>query len=116
MIIEQIVRDYLAEQLGDVPVYCETPENKPAGAYVIVEKTAHSRDSHIDRATIALQSISPASLYEAAALSGAVVEAAHGLVELVNISRARLDNEYNFTDSRRKEYRYQAVFNIVYMN
>ena len=44
------------------------------------------------------------------------VKAAMGkMVSLDDISKAELNTDYNFTDPETKEYRYQAIYDLVYM-
>lgn len=109
--IEKMLLDYLGGALS-VPVYMERPENPPL-KFVLLEKTGSGEINHIQTATIAAQSYAP-SMYEAAALSREVVIAMREAVTVTNISRAALNSEYNFTDTSKKEYRYQAVFDVTY--
>ena len=50
----------------------------------------------------------------AAALNEEVVAAMAQAIILPSISRCKLNNAYNFTDTATKEYRYQAVYDITY--
>lgn len=109
--IEQIVRDYLEEQLG-IPVRMEEEAGLPE-EYIVVEKTGSGQTNHIKRATLAVQSYS-SSLYQAASLNERVKEAMEKIIEMDDISRCELNNDYNYTDTARKKYRYQAVFDIVH--
>ena len=36
------------------------------------------------------------------------------IIELDDISRCELNTDYNYTDTARKKYRYQAVYDIVH--
>ena len=38
-----------------------------------------------------------------------------GMKALTNISSVKLNTDYDFTDEETKEYRYQAVYDLVYM-
>lgn len=109
--IEKIVRDYLKEVL-DVPVYMEMPE-KQSGEYVLVGKTGSSSENFIESATITLQSYAD-SLYAAAALNERVKEKMNQIVRLDSISKAKLNTDYNFTDTAKKKYRYQAVYDLFF--
>ena len=109
--IETTVRDYLSEQLP-VPVFLERPETPPE-CYVLLEKLSATEREGIGKASFAMQSVS-GSLYAAAQLSGMVRAAMAQAVVLPEISRASLDNEYNFTDPTTRTYRYQAVFELTY--
>ena len=48
-------------------------------------------------------------------MSKAAEKALKKLIEVENVSRCILNSAYNFTDTRTREYRYQAVFEITYM-
>lgn len=109
--IELTVLNYLAEQMS-VPVYMEMPAEMP-DSFVLVEKTGSGRDNRIDRATIAIQSYAP-TLYEAAALNDTVKEAMDGMAYEENVFRAKLNSDYNYTDTSVKRYRYQAVYDMTY--
>nr|DAZ49533.1 MAG TPA: tail completion protein [Caudoviricetes sp.] len=109
--IEQAVRDYLEEKLN-IPVRMEEEANLPK-EYVVIEKTGSGQTNHIKRATLAIQSYSD-SLYQAASLNEQVKEAMEKIIEMDDISRCELNNDYNYTDTARKKYRYQAVFDIVH--
>ena len=60
-----------------------------------------------------MQSYAP-SLFEAAELNERVKAAMDDLILLPDIFSAKLDSDYNFTDTATKQYRYQAVYNITY--
>ena len=109
--IEKTLWEYLNESLA-VPVFLEIPKDRPA-EYVAIEKTGSSRDNHINRATFAIQSIST-SMYDAMALNEAVKEAMDGAIALPEVAKSKLNSDYNFTDTTTKEYRYQAVYDIVH--
>ena len=109
--IEQIVRDYLEEQLG-IPVRMEEEAGLPE-EYIVVEKTGSGQTNHIKRATLAVQSYS-SSLYQAASLNERVKEAMEKIIEMDDISKCELNSDYNYTDTARKKYRSQAVFDIVH--
>ena len=109
--IEKIVMDWLDSELTE-PCRCEKPDNPPE-RYVLVEKTGSGEDNHVDSAVIAVQSYAE-SLYEAAALNMRVKAAMERIVTLGSIARCSLNSDYNFTDTTKKGYRYQAVYNITY--
>ena len=106
--IEKTICDYLSEQL-DCPVMPEK-NGRPYGRSVFVERTG-GRGQFLRETTIAIQSYG-ASLYEAAELNEAVLAAMPGLIELDEVTRVELNQNYNYTDTTTKEYRYQAVFDI----
>lgn len=108
--IEKIILDYLTKALG-VPCYMEKPKDKDT--FVVIEKTGSSEENHIKSATLALQSYAP-SLYKAASLNEKVKEAMDSSISLSSISRAKCNSDYNFSNTTTKEYRYQAVYDVVY--
>lgn len=110
--VEKIVLDYLSAAL-DVPVALERPSDGPS-RYVLIDKTGGSEKDHICRGTVALQSCAP-SRYEAAVLNESVKAAMREITALSQVSRAELNNDYDYTNTAKKEYRYQAVYDLVVM-
>jgi hypothetical protein len=51
-------------------------------------------------------------MFKAAKLNDDVVAAMYGLITVPEVTKVTLNSNYNFTDTRTKEYRYQAVFDI----
>lgn len=111
MIIEEVVRDYLDEQLT-VPVLLQRTE-KPAVPYVVIEKTGGGQTNRINSATIAVQSYA-GGIHAASSLNEQVKAVMDGIVELSEVSNVSLNSDYNFTDEERDEYRYQAVFELTH--
>lgn len=109
--IEKNVLDYMNDVL-EVPVYMEMPETQPE-EFVLIEKIGSSTENFINSATIALQSYA-GSLYLAAALNEKVKEAMDNIIILDDIFKSQLNTDYNFTDTTKKKYRYQAVYDLVY--
>lgn len=109
--IENIVLDYLNNTLK-VPVYMEKPANSPE-KYVLLEKTGSSSENFIKSATIAIQSYA-GSLYEAAVLNEEIKDAMDNIVILNDVMGSKLNSDYNFTDTTKKKYRYQAVYDLIY--
>lgn len=109
--IEKIVLDYLNEVLK-VPVFIEMPE-KPLERFVLVEKTGGSVSNYIENATLAIQSYAD-SLYSAAELNEEVKDAMDRITFTLDISNSKLNTDYNFTDTTKKKYRYQAVYDLTY--
>ena len=109
--IEKTVLDWLAGAL-DVPVVMEVPETVPA-SLVVIEKTGSGEEDTLLSATLAIQSYA-ATLHGAAALNEAVKAAMGGLPALPNVFRCHCQTDYNWTDTRTKRRRYQAVFDIFY--
>ncbi len=109
--IEVILLNHLNSKLEE-QVFLEKPE--PAlGKYVLIEKIGGSKSNHLPSATFAFQSYAP-DLYNAAALNERVKTVVESLIELNEIRGITFNTDYNFTDVRTKQYRYQAVFDIKY--
>lgn len=112
--IEKTVFDYLTNNMN-VPVFMEVPETDIPGEFVVVEKVGGDITDHIRNATIALQSYSLNSLYNAAALN----EELHGVMDVMadnvsSVSECQMTADTNFTDTSTKRYRYQCLYNIFY--
>lgn len=112
MIIESFIIDYLNNNLP-VSAYAEEPE-KPGKRYVLVEKTGSRRRDFVTTDTVAIQSYAE-SKYEAAVLNTQVIEAMWSMVAENAVSSVKLNSDYDYTDTRTKRYRYQAVFDITHM-
>lgn len=115
--IESIVLNYLIgcnfDGIRD-NVFAEVPVNPPT-EYIVIEKTAGGESDKIHSAMIAIQSYSRTSLLTAAQINMAVVDAMEVMAETVaEVYSAKLNSDYNFTDPETREYRYQAVFNLVF--
>ena len=113
-LIEATVIRHLAAALNTADVYAERPDTVPAKYYVI-EKTSAGKDNHVSVATVAVQSVSSVSLLEAAQMSKDAEQAMENLISVEDVSAVRLNSAYNYTNPETKEYRYQAVFDIYYM-
>lgn len=108
--IEKVLLDYLNNNLPGIRAYMERPKNAPA-KYVLIEKTGSGKEDHICSATFAFKSYAD-TLFEAASLNETVKEIVENSIELDEITRVRLNSDYNYTDTTEKKYRYQAVFDI----
>ncbi len=127
MIIEEALITHLqGAQITDVgnDVYAETPKTVPDN-YIVIDKTGSGRTNMLDRVTVAIQSISSVSLLKAAQINEEVMRnmlgyekqdgtVDMGLVKVPNIFGCHLQSDYNFTDTRTKQHRYQAVYEITY--
>lgn len=109
--IEQIVRDYLIKKTK-IPAFMEKEPDMPK-EYFLIEKTGSGKDNHIRQATLAIKSYST-SLYKAAVLNEKLKEAMENIIESNEVSRCSLNSDYPYSDTSRKEYRYQAVFDITH--
>lgn len=113
MPIEATVIQYLSEALETEDVFAERPKEPPE-EYYIIERTSSAEINHVRRATIAVQSISAASLLRAAQMNEKLLKEMPRIVQMKEVFCSRLNSAYNFTDTETKEYRYQAVFDIYY--
>ena len=110
--IEITVMNFLENIITDIPVLLEVPEEPPA-KYIVVRKTGSDVENHIYEATLAIQSYAP-SLYEAIVLNGRVLAAMDDMSPANGVFSAKLNSDYEYTDTSTKEYRYQAVFQVYY--
>lgn len=110
--IEKTVLDFLKNKL-DMPVFLEVPKSPP-DVFALLERTAGGERDYIYTATFAIQSYAT-SLLKAAELNKRVKKAMRELTLLDGVSRCHLNSDYNFTETSTKRYRYQAVFEIVYL-
>ena len=111
--IETILLNYLQETLN-VPVFTEE-QTEHYDSYVVIKKTASAVRNYIKSATIAIQSYAN-SLYEASKLNEEVKKAMQDIVLLESISKSKLNSDYNYTDTTKKKYRYQAVYDLVFFD
>lgn len=110
--IEAKLIEYLKEETK-IPAYAERPKNPPK-EFIIIEKLGGAYRNGIDSGSFAFQSHA-ATMLRAAEINALVKDAARRLPQHTDISAVRLSSDYNFTDTSMKEYRYQAVFDITYM-
>lgn len=110
MMIEKVVLDYLKSK--GFEAYMER-NNEIEGDFILIEKTGSGEENHIKNSTLAIQSFSD-SLYNTAALNEKVKETMKQIIELEEVCRCTLNSDYNYTLSNSKEYRYQAVFDLVH--
>ena len=109
--IEKILLDYLNNTLS-VSAYMEKLANPPE-KYVLLERTGGSSENYIKSATFALQSYAD-SLFDAATWNEEVKAAMDNIVVLNEVMSSELNSDYNFTDTTKKQYRYQAVYDLFY--
>lgn len=108
--IEKIILDYLNSELT-APVYMEVPKH-PLGDYVVIEKTGSSKTNHLYTAMLTFKSHSN-TMYGAATLNEAVKTAMDAAARnLAEVSKSKLNSDYNYTNITTKAYRYQAVYDI----
>ena len=113
--IEKTILDYLNSLTGSsAKAVMEIPEGGVTPPMWVIQKTGGGTiEGHVGTATLAIQSYG-ATLYEAAALNQTLKAALDGITELNDVARCELNSDYNFTDTTKKLYRYQAVFDIIH--
>lgn len=109
--IEEIILAQLTA--AGISAGMEIPEGGVTPPFCVVQKTGGGSENHIRRATVAIQSYG-ASLFDAAALNEQVLSAMAAITGRPEVSACELNSDYNYTDGTKKEYRYQAVFDLVY--
>lgn len=107
--IEIVIKQFLDDHLS-VPSFLERPKDPPE-KYVLFEKTGSGKSNFLPSSTFAFQSYA-LSLYEAALLNEELKEVVESMIVLNEMSKIKLNSDYNFTDTATKEYRYQAVYDI----
>ena len=113
MMIETILLSALEEATG-CPAYMEQPEDKPERYFVLERTGGGERGAEQRSATVAVQSYGPTML-DAAALNEQVLDIMSEIQYRENtIISCEVNSTYNFTDTRKKERRYQAVYHITY--
>lgn len=111
MMIEKIVLDYLNNAL-EYPTYTQEQNNGEKYFYLI-QKVGSSVDNKIDTSMVAVQSYAP-SRFEAAEMNYAMIEAMDDIIQLDEIGKCKKNSDYDYTDTSKKRYRYQALFEIVH--
>lgn len=111
MMIEKIVLDYLNNAL-EYPTYTQEQNNGEKYFYLI-QKVGSSVDNKIDTSMVAIQSYAP-SRFEAAEMNYAMIEAMNDIIQMDEIGKCKKNSDYDYTDTSKKRYRYQALFEIVH--
>lgn len=111
--IEQLIYNYLSVR-APFPVYMEVPEGGGTPPFAVIQKTGGGMiDNLVFSATLAIQSYG-GTLLEAAQTNELIKGLMASAVALPDVTRCRLNSDYNFTDTTKKHYRYQAVFDIIH--
>lgn len=113
--IEITIKNFLESKLS-LPVLLEKPKSK-ASKYVLIERTGGAQKNKIPSAILTIQSYDT-TMQKAAELNELVkywmLDGMEGLVTENEVVSVDLNSDYNYTDTTTKEYRYQAVYNIVH--
>lgn len=96
------------------PIFMEEPieEEKP-DKYYLLEKTGSGQNDMLYNSTLAIQSLAP-TMADAVDMNDAAKLAMRDAITLDDVTRVRLNSDYNYTDTQEKRYRYQAVFDLVH--
>lgn len=113
MNIEITVIEYLGTALPDIPTYGEVPSSPTSGEFFVIDKIGTDTVNGLCTTTLAIQSYA-GSKARASALNDILIEAMDGLNDLDGVADCELDTDYNFTNTAKKQYRYQAVFEITH--
>jgi hypothetical protein len=111
ILIEKTVMDYLDTVLDD-PSFTQE-QNNGMTRFHLIQKVGSSTENKIFTSMVAVQSIAPSRI-EAAQMNKDVCEAMENIVELEVIGSCKLNSDYDYTDTSKKRYRYQALFEIVH--
>ena len=112
MNIEAKVIEYLQSALGTNAVYAEVPE-KPEGEYYVVDKTGGGMADRLKSSTIAIQTSGPSKV-RASEMNEDVKAAMDGFTSLDEIGSCRLNSDYNFTNTAKRQHRYQSVWDVTH--
>lgn len=107
--IEETVMKYLEQEL-DIPVF---QEEKNLDTYLLVGKSGTSRENYLDSAVFFIQSYA-ISKYEACKLNEQVKKAMDEIIKLDAVVSSKLNTDYDYTDTNKKKYRYQAIYDLVF--
>ena len=110
--IEVTIKDYLENNLNNVPVYMEYPKN-PGKKFILLQLADGGQINYIDAATFFV-TVYADSLYMAAELKEEVKKLLFQAVMLPSISSASLGQEQAGTDSANNMYQYNLTFNFYY--
>lgn len=115
MTIEALIIQYLTgKNLTGIAgnVYAETPVNPPDD-YVLIQRTGGASENQIRSYNIYTETVSRKDKLTAATLHEEVVEAMLQMPDTADVYRCRLNSDYDATRADRKEYRYQALWEIT---
>lgn len=112
MNIETKLIKYLSKALDTEDVYLEVPETG-IKKFIVIDRTGSSTADMIYTAQIAIQSYDSTRL-KASELNEEVKAAMDDFMYEDGVSDCRLMTDYNFTNTARKQHRYQAVYSITH--
>lgn len=109
--IDFIIKKFLEKKI-DVKIFMVEPDLS-LDRFVTFERISNSKKDYLYTTTFAFQSWAN-TLYDAMILNEKVKEALETLDQEKEVMYSKLQNDYNFTDTETKKYRYQAIFEIKY--
>lgn len=109
--IETLIISHLTA--AGLRAYGEEPAGDTTLPYYVIQRTGGSETETLRRATVAVQSYG-GSMLEAAQANTDMIAVMLRLAELDAVATITLNSDYNYTDTARRRYRYQAVFDITY--
>lgn len=110
--IEVTTIEYLSAAM-ECPVYAEEPD-QAIPRYLVIEKTGSTAEENcLFTSTIAIKSYAE-DMLGAMQLNEEVKGAMLSITSVPGITDISLNSDYNFSDTTRKKYRYQAVFDITH--
>lgn len=109
--IETITRNYLDDNLS-VSVYMEAPT--VGTSFCVIERIGGSLVDSVNSCRIAIQSYAKTML-SAAQLNEEVKMVMSEFCKLPMIGSAKLVTDHNHTDTNKKRYRYQAVYDVYFI-
>lgn len=115
MIIESLIIKYLQDaniQGIGANVYAETPVNPPDD-YVLIRRTGGSAENYLRDYNVYTETISRQDKLTAATNHEAVVEAMQRMPDTEPVFRCRLNSDYDATRADKKDYRFQALWQIT---
>lgn len=110
--VEVTLRNYLAENLSDVPVFMEYPKNPPQ-RFIMLQLADGGQTNHIDAVTFFV-TIYAESLYAAAELKESVKTLLYESIIIPGITTSNLGQESAGLDSANHVYTYNLTFNFYY--
>ena len=110
MVIEKILRDYLADKL-DIPVSVREPL-KADDKYIVISKNAESSISRGINQAIISADVYDESLFKVENFAEEVIKAFISAVELPEISKTELNSSHVDNDLTKKKYRAEITIDI----
>lgn len=111
MTIEQLIYEYLSDEIEDVPVFPEIPTSNLPETFIVFNVIDRGLVDYIEAVTVEFWSYAP-TIYEASALDEVVRETMLNMVSLPEISSSKLGGGRHYNDTTLKKHRYRCYFNL----